>query len=281
MKKLAAILMTVAVVAAMTGCKKDDKKTSEPTKASIETQANLGDDNAIVNLKNIKREDGPNMVGKVGGWDGNIENLDINENEEAKAALEKATAALTGMNFEGIYLLGKQIVSGTNYCILCRGTATVPDAVPGYYLVYVYADLQGNAEVLKIDTLLEAADANVDGGWGINTGDPAFENNAEVKAAYEKALASMVVAGGEMEPVAYLGSQIVSGCNYLVLCRVKAVVDDPSTELALVTVYVDPLGNASISTDDMDFSAQDGEQDQGEQTAVSQADDAPAVGVNI
>ena len=173
------------------------------------------------------------------------------------------------MNFEGIYLLGKQIVSGTNYCILCKGTATVPDAVPGYYLVYVYADLQGNAEVLKIDTLLEAADANVDGGWGVNTGDPAFANNAEVKAAYEKALASMVVAGGVMEPVAYLGSQVVGGYNYLVLCRVKAVIDDPTTELALVTIYVDPQGNASISTDDMNFSAQEEEEEQIEQTAVT------------
>jgi hypothetical protein len=222
-----------------------------------------------VNLKSMKREDAPNMVGKVGGWDGNIEDLDISKNAEAKAALEKATSSLTGMDFEGLYLLGKQIVSGTNYCILCRGTATVPDAVPGYYLVYVYADLQGNAEVLKIDTLLEVDDPNVDGGWGVNTGDPAFANNEEVKAAYEKALASMVIAGGEMEPVAYLGMQVVGGYNYLVLCRVKAVADDPSTELALVTVYVDPEGNASISTDDMNFSAQEGEEEQGEQSAAS------------
>ena len=270
MKKLAAILMTVAVVAAMTGCakSKETKQTLEPTKA-VETQAKIDGDNAIVNLKGMKREDEPNMVGQVGGWNGNIEDLDINKNAEAKAALEKATSLLTGMNFEGIYLLGKQIVSGTNYCILCKGTATVPDAVPGYYLVYVYADLQGNAEVLKIDTLLEAADANVDGGWGVNTGDPAFANNAEVKAAYEKALASMVIAGGEMEPVAYLGCQVVGGYNYLVLCRVKAVIDDPTTELALVTIYVDPQGNASISTDDMNFSAQEDEEEQVEQTAVT------------
>ena len=275
MKKLASILMTVALVAAMTGCGKstDTTKKLEPTKASVETQADITNDNAIVNLKSMKREDAPNMVGKVGGWDGNIEDLDINKNAEAKAALEKATSELTGMNFEGIYLLGKQIVSGTNYCILCRGTATVPDAVPGYYLVYVYADLQGNAEVLKIDTLLEVEDPNVDGGWGVNTGDPAFENNAEVKAAYEKALASMVIAGGEMEPVAYLGMQVVGGYNYLVLCRVKAVADDPSTELALVTVYVDPEGNASISTDDMNFSAQEGEEEQAEQYETSKEDE--------
>ncbi len=272
MKKLTAILMTVAVVAAMTGCgKTKETKKSEPAKTTVETVADITDDNKIVSLRNMKREDAPNMVGQVGGWDGNIEDLDINKNAEAKEALEKATSKLTGMDFEGIYLLGKQIVAGTNYCILCRGAATVPDAIPGYYLVYVYADLQGNAEVLKIDTLLEAADADVDGGWGVNTGDPAFANNAEVKEAYEKALESMVIAGGEMEPVAYLGMQVVGGYNYLVLCRVKAVIDDPSTELALVTVFVDPEGNASITSDDMYFSAQEGEEEQEEQSASTDA----------
>ncbi len=273
MKKLAAILMTVAVVAAMTGCGKTKETTKklEPTKTTVETVADIADDNAIVNLKSLKREDAPNMVGKVGGWSGDIENLDIDKNEEAKAALKKATSQLTGMDFEGIYLLGTQIVAGTNYCILCRGTATVPNAISGYYLVYVYADLEGNAEVLKIDSLLEVENADVDGGWGVNTGNPAFGNNAEVKAAYEKALASMVIAGGEMEPVAFLGSQVVGGFNYLVLCRVKAVVEDPSTELALVTIYVDPEGNASITSDDITFSAQNEEETQYEESASTDA----------
>lgn len=160
MKKLAAILMTVAVVAAMTGCakSKETKQTLEPTKA-VETEAQIENDNAIVNLKSMKREDAPNMVGQVGGWDGNIEDLDINKNAEAKAALEKATSLLTGMNFEGIYLLGKQIVSGTNYCILCRLTPVVPNPEPHYALVYVYQPLEGDATLLTID------DINV-GVWG-------------------------------------------------------------------------------------------------------------------
>ncbi len=91
-----------------------------------------------------------------------------------------------------------------------------------------------------------------------------------MKDAFEKALANMVIAGGEMEPVAYLGSQVVGGYNYLVLCKVRAVVEDPSVELALVTIYVDPEGNASISTDDMNFSAQE-EVEAGEQSETSEA----------
>ncbi|MBO4649574.1 MAG: hypothetical protein J5653_00080 [Clostridiales bacterium] len=272
MKKLVAILMTVAVVAAMTGCKdKKETKVTEKATEKIETVVDNGDEK-LVQLLGMKRTEEPNMIGQVGGWDGNVENIDLNQNEKAKAAFEKATSELTGMVFEGIYLLGTQVVAGTNYCILARGTATVPDAIPGYYLVYVYEDLQGGAEVLKIDALLEA-DGEVDGGWGVNTGDPTFENNVEVKDAFAKALANMVIAGGEMEPIAYLGSQVVGGYNYLVLCRVRAVVEDPSVELALVTIYVDPEGNASITTDDMNFSAQDEIEDGIEASETSQAED--------
>ncbi len=264
MKKLVAVLMTVAVVAAMTGCKKTNEtmKVSTTAATTVETVADKKTDNLkIEQLKVIKRTEDPNMLGQVGGWDGNIENIDIEKNAEAKAALAKATAELTGMDFEGIYLLGKQIVSGTNYCFLCRGTATVPNAIPGYYLVYVYEDLSKNASVLKIDPLLEVPEANLSGGWGVNTGDVAFDKNADVKAAYEKALQSMVMTGGEIEPVAYLGNQVVAGMNYLLLCRVKAVVEDPSTELVLVTVYADLDGNATITTQDVNWNPQypDGE----------------------
>ena len=261
MKKLVAVLMTVAMVAAMAGCKNSKETTkASVTPTSIEVPAS-SEENNLMQLRSMKRTEGPNMLGQVGGWDGNIDNIDIEKNAEAKAALEKATASLTGMSFEGIYLLGKQIVSGTNYCFLCKGTATVPDAIPGYYLVYVYADLNSNASVLKIDPLLEVPEAGLSGGWAVNTGDVAFDKNADVKAAYEKALASMVMAGGEMEPVAYLGSQVVAGMNYLLLCRVKAVVEDPSTELVLVTVYADLEGNATITTQDVNWNPEfpDGE----------------------
>ena len=275
MKKLVAVLMTVCMVSAMAGCTSRKDRILTPTTTTERAATTLSQDNdadnKIVQLKNIGRTEDPNMMGKVGGWDGNIADLDLNKNPEAKKALEKATAELTGMTFEGIYLLGKQIVSGTNYCILARGTATVPDAVPGFYLVYVYEDLSGNASVLKIDPLLEVPEANLSGGWSTNTGDVTFENNAEVKEAYEKALKNMILTGGEIEPVAFLGSQVVAGYNYLVLCRVKAVVEDPSTELALMTIYADLEGGAQITMEDFDFSAQEETGEVAEQSETSEA----------
>ena len=86
----------------------------------------------------------------VGGW---AVTEDPAVTEEAKTAFEKATERLLGVNYEPVALLATQLVSGTNYCLLCQSTVVSPDAVPGYVLMYVYADLQGEAEVLEIKDL--------------------------------------------------------------------------------------------------------------------------------
>jgi len=63
---------------------------------------------------------------------------------------DKATSTLTGMSFKPLVIVGKQIVSGTNYAVICYGSATVPDAIEGIYLLTLYEDLSGNAEVSSI-----------------------------------------------------------------------------------------------------------------------------------
>ena len=70
--------------------------------------------------------------------------------EEVQEAFDKAVATRLGAEYVPVALLASQIVSGTNYCILCQITPVVPDAVPTWALVYVYADLQGNAEILNV-----------------------------------------------------------------------------------------------------------------------------------
>ena len=72
---------------------------------------------------------------------------------------EKATSTLTGMSFKPLVLVGKQIVSGTNYAVICYGSATVPDAKEGIYLLTLYEDLNGNSELLSI-AYIDLADFN-------------------------------------------------------------------------------------------------------------------------
>ena len=76
----------------------------------------------------------------VGGW---TISEDAAITDEARAAFEKAMEGFTGVGYEPVALIGTQVVSGTNYCILCEARVIVPDAAPYYALVYVYADLKG------------------------------------------------------------------------------------------------------------------------------------------
>lgn len=89
-----------------------------------------------------------------GGW---AATEDIAVTEEAQEAFDKAmeSTPLTGAELEPVALLATQVVAGTNYCILCRGRASVQkiDQVPFYAMMYIYQDLEGNAEILDIDDL--------------------------------------------------------------------------------------------------------------------------------
>ena len=70
--------------------------------------------------------------------------------EDAQKAFDKAVEGLVGAKYTPVTLLATQLVAGTNYCILCQVSPVVPDPEPKWALVYIYADLQGNAEIMNV-----------------------------------------------------------------------------------------------------------------------------------
>ena len=68
--------------------------------------------------------------------------------EDAQKAFDKAKEKLTDGEYTPVSLLATQLVAGTNYCILCQ---VDPKDASGqkWTLVYFYADLQGNAEIMN------------------------------------------------------------------------------------------------------------------------------------
>ena len=88
----------------------------------------------------------------MGGWE--IPAVEAGPlTEEAQAAFDKAMELVDGADFMPVALLATQVVAGTNYCILCQTTPVVPNARPHWTLVYIYADLQGNVEIMNIHDL--------------------------------------------------------------------------------------------------------------------------------
>ena len=84
----------------------------------------------------------------LGGW----QKADSPElTDEARAAFEKATEGLVGVDYKPVELLGTQVVAGTNYRILCEATVVYPGAETENVVMTIYEDLDGNASILSIE----------------------------------------------------------------------------------------------------------------------------------
>ena len=90
-----------------------------------------------------------NVEPMTGGWE-NIPHETGELPADAQVAFDKAVDDLVGAEYVPVALMSTQVVAGTNYCILCQITPVVPDAAPTWALVYIYADLDGNAEITNV-----------------------------------------------------------------------------------------------------------------------------------
>ena len=89
------------------------------------------------------------------------------------------------------------------------------------------------------------SEKNVVGGWKLNYDSTSFKNNPDAKAVFLKA--RKAVTDTTIQPIAFLGSQIVSGRNYCFLCKLTAVSSDSRPEIALVYIYEDPREMLKLS----------------------------------
>ncbi|MBR5769223.1 MAG: hypothetical protein IKX98_03840 [Clostridia bacterium] len=185
-----------------------------------------------------------NARGDENGIDGGWTKSDSPEiTDEFKTVFEKATETLAGVEYVPVAYLASQVVAGTNHCVLCKATPTVPDAEASYAIVYVYEDLNGGAEITGIvESSAGAEYADADGGW-TETASPALTD--EAKQALEKACETL--AGVEYVPVALLATQVVAGTNYRILCEATATVPNAESNYVIVEAAEAPDGNAEIT----------------------------------
>ena len=102
------------------------------------------------NVMDYLEDQGSNTPeGLMGGWQDNGELPNMLSDDE-KAVFEKALDGLTGVGYTPVAKLASQVVAGTNYAFLAVGTVVAPEQIPHLYVISVYADLQGNAELKNI-----------------------------------------------------------------------------------------------------------------------------------
>ena len=102
--------------------------------------------------------------GLAGGW---YATEDASLTEDALKAYEEVAFEQDGVHCEAVALLATQVVAGVNYCFLQRTTSDEPGSMPSYSLLYVYENLDGEAEILDTQSitigLFQTEDGN-DGG---------------------------------------------------------------------------------------------------------------------
>ncbi len=106
---------------------------------------------------------------------------------------------------------------------------------------------EGNQDTVNVSEESETTITEVAPGGFEKASSPVITD--EIKALVEKAKDGMM--GASYTPVAYIASQVVSGTNHLVLCKVEAAVPT----YAIVTLYEDLEGNVEI-TDILDSTAE-------------------------
>ena len=83
----------------------------------------------------------------VGSW---TETDSPEVNHDVRAILNNATTNLDGISLKPLAFLATQIVSGTNYRILCEIKPITEKPEPYFAIVHIYEDLSGNAEITEV-----------------------------------------------------------------------------------------------------------------------------------
>ena len=169
----------------------------------------------------------------AGGWQ-----VGESANEDVMQAYEMAFEGFVGATYEPEMLVATQIVAGTNYCFIARKTLVTAEPVQGWSLVYIYVDLEGNASLLRIRDL-DCDEKGLMGGWHLS--------DEPVEDEVRELLWSAINGDNEgYDIVEIMGTQVVAGMNYKLFCS-KTNKDGYLNEWAILTVYVDLEGNASVT----------------------------------
>ena len=166
--------------------------------------------------------------------------------DKIREVVAKAASAVTDTEYTPIAYIANQVVAGMNHLVLCKRAVHAADfsgTKEHYVLLTIYEDLQGNAEITTVqESNAEALIGEGTGAWS-ESDSPVVTD--ELQGAFKSA--NRILAGAQYTPLALLGTQVVAGMNYCVLCEVTASVPDAASSYAIVHLYQDLKGKAEIT----------------------------------
>ena len=239
MKRFAQLAIAATLAMALVGC---------GGTAAGQAQADDTADEAITETTDEEEASAP---ATMGGWQVYGEPAS-NLTPEQADIFQQATGDLLGVSYHPVAVIGQQVVAGTNYAYLCQATAVTPDAQAEWVVAVVYVDLEGNASLTGVNAIdladlhtVEAGATEAVGAWAVAEPAMAATLPDDAQAAFDAAAEQQDL---ELVAQALLGTQVVSGTNYQVLCLGHAA-DEPYQVYDL-TLYQDLEGNVQITSMD-------------------------------
>ena len=231
MRKIAALGVSVALIVSLASC----------GSAGTSTEPDAG--GGTVETVNLD-----------GGWQVNGEITGNTLTPEEAEVFEKAAGDL---GYEPVALIGKQLVSGTNYAFLCKedrvGTA--------WDVAVIYQELSGEARFVganRIDLAnvktTSAKTGLATGAWRVPAANDGLSLPGEADAVFDAAMVKLSEGEGgyALAPQALLGTQVVAGTNYLVLCLGMPLgTTEDLWNAYLLTIYQYLDGNVEVTSIDV------------------------------
>ena len=185
----------------------------------------------ILSLAACGKKEEPAEEQVAGGWT-KVE--DGTMTPELQEIFDKAIEGLVGVNYEAVELVETQVVAGTNYKFLAKGTTVTMPPMEGTYYVTVYKNLDGGVELLNIEQI----EQTLVGGWEMPEDKTV---TPELKDMFDTAMEGLL--GVTYEPLELVATQLVAGTNYMFYCNGTTVTNPPETKPYYVSIY-QPLEGA-------------------------------------
>ena len=166
---------------------------------------------------------------KLGGWNVDVPH-DKYPQKIATAISDLNSLIGMGCEYEAIAYLGCQIVNGTNHAVLAQQTVLNGKDINNA-VVIVLNEKPGASDVSVTDIrrIVEGSDG---------LGGTKVEMSQKIPESAMQALNTVLDGwtGAKITPIAYVGTQVTKGTNYIMVAEVKAVVPGAIPDLAVITV---------------------------------------------
>lgn len=277
LKVLSLILASIMLIALLGSCgeKKNDETKSPETNVPAVTDSPETDsqkpETEPVETEPVETE--PDIGGLAGGWTINGDAKSAYLPEAINNAYNISMDGLEGAEYTPIAYIGSRILTfeAEHYAVLCLSKAVVPDPKPELKIVVVNDKEEGDPEILRIndfslsdyagqgENIASGEFDETPGQWSFYAGEVKADLGEKVQAACDATLKG--VMGRQYTPVVCLGTQVVAGTNYAVLCIVRTEANDQPIDQRILTIYEDLDGNCSvIGEKSLDLAAIAGEQ---------------------